>query len=55
MCEMVHTVGNGLGVLGNSKSKQEGSLLSMEEIEPYVRRKRMNSGKSNKLQGLNEE
>ncbi|KAL3998357.1 Helix-loop-helix DNA-binding domain family protein [Acanthocheilonema viteae] len=27
----------------------------MEEIEPYVRRKRVNPGKSNKLQGLNEE
>ncbi|VDO24215.1 unnamed protein product [Onchocerca flexuosa] len=27
----------------------------MEEIEPYVRRKRINPGKSNKLQGLNEE
>ncbi|CAG9531986.1 unnamed protein product [Cercopithifilaria johnstoni] len=27
----------------------------MEEIEPYVRRKRVNPGKSNKLQSLNEE
>lgn len=33
----------------------QSSLLSIEEIEPYVRRKRVNPGKSNKLQGLNEE
>uniref|UniRef100_A0A0N4U8N5 BHLH domain-containing protein n=1 Tax=Dracunculus medinensis TaxID=318479 RepID=A0A0N4U8N5_DRAME len=30
-------------------------LVSMEEIEPYVRRKRVNPVKSNKLIGLNEE
>uniref|UniRef100_A0A915PZR2 NAD(P)H-hydrate epimerase n=1 Tax=Setaria digitata TaxID=48799 RepID=A0A915PZR2_9BILA len=36
-------------------SPRTSSLLSMEEIEPYVRRKRVNPGKSNKLQGLNEE
>ncbi|VDK42183.1 unnamed protein product [Anisakis simplex] len=31
------------------------SLLSMEEIEPYVRRKRLNSDKASKLDSLNEE
>uniref|UniRef100_A0AAF5Q0L8 Helix-loop-helix DNA-binding domain-containing protein n=2 Tax=Wuchereria bancrofti TaxID=6293 RepID=A0AAF5Q0L8_WUCBA len=36
-------------------SPRTSSLLSMEEIEPYVRRKRVNPGKPNKLQGLNEE
>ncbi|KAM3721400.1 Oligodendrocyte transcription factor [Dirofilaria immitis] len=36
-------------------SPRTSSLLSIEEIEPYVRRKRVNPGKSNKLQNLNEE
>lgn len=33
----------------------QSSLLSMEEIEPYVRRKRAGSEKSSKLDALNEE
>lgn len=36
-------------------SPRTSSLLSMEEIEPYVRRKRISPGRNNKLQGLNEE
>uniref|UniRef100_A0A8R1TWE2 BHLH domain-containing protein n=1 Tax=Onchocerca volvulus TaxID=6282 RepID=A0A8R1TWE2_ONCVO len=45
-----------LQVMSDSEdSPRTSSLLSMEEIEPYVRRKRVNPEKSNKLQGLNEE
>uniref|UniRef100_A0A0M3HZ58 BHLH domain-containing protein n=2 Tax=Ascaris TaxID=6251 RepID=A0A0M3HZ58_ASCLU len=36
-------------------SPRASSLLSMEEIEPYVRRKRAGSEKSSKLDALNEE
>uniref|UniRef100_A0A0N5AU86 BHLH domain-containing protein n=1 Tax=Syphacia muris TaxID=451379 RepID=A0A0N5AU86_9BILA len=40
----------------SEESPRTSSLMSMEEIEPYVRRKRaLSSEKLNKLQGLNEE